>query len=450
MTLDLASGPVSKTLIVFVLPMATANLLQTAYSIVSMMVMGRFVGSTGLTAVSIGSEIITTLTFVAMGICSAGQIIISQFMGAGDRKSVSRTIGTMFTVMLLTPIVLSVVCIISVNTVLRLLNTPAEAFQMAREYCILCFAGLFFIFGYNMVSAILRGMGDSRHPLVFIAIASVSNLILAFIFVAGLGWEAYGAALATVTGQAISFIASIVLLYKRKEEFGFDFKLRSFKVDGFILRRLMRLGIPLCIQSAAINLSFMYVNSYIYAYGVVVTAVSSIGSRLGHIMNVVCGSLSTGGGTMVGQSLGAGRTERVPILIRFSLVVNIVFSLLFSALIALIPRQLFGLFNSDTEVLDMAIIYVAPAIVNNIGFALRAPYFSLINGVGHAKLNLAVGLLDGVVGRVGLALLLGISVGMGVTGFWYGSALAGYIPFIVGVIYYASGKWKTQKLLISR
>jgi len=413
-------------------------------------VMGQFVGSAGLTAVSIGSEITQTLIFMAMGLSGAGQIIISQFMGAGDRESVSRTIGTMFTVIMLSSLVLSAVCIIGVNTFLSLLNTPAEAFQMAREFILICSAGLFFIFGYNLVSAILRGMGDSRHPLMFIAIASVSNLILAIIFVAGLGWEAIGAALATVIGQAISFITSIILLYRKRAEFGFDFKLKSFRVDSFILKRLLRLGIPMCIQSAAINFSMMYVNSFINAYGVVAAAVTGVGSRISFIMSVVSGSLSMAGGSMIGQSLGAKKAERVPIVIRFSLVVNLVFASMLSALIVLLPRQMFGMFNSDPEVLDMAMLYVIPAVLNNYGFSLRAPFFALINGVGYAKLNLLVGLLDGVICRIGLALLLGIVLGMGVSGFWYGSVLAGSVPFLIGGTYFVSGKWKIRKLLIAR
>ncbi|MCL2408004.1 MAG: MATE family efflux transporter [Oscillospiraceae bacterium] len=450
MAMDLANGPVSKTLIIFAIPLAAANLLQIVSSIVSMVVMGQFVGSAGLTAVTIGSEITQTLTFMAMGLSNAGQIIISQFMGAGDRASVSRTIGTMFTVIMLSSLVLTAVCVIGVNTFLTLLNTPYEAFQMAREFVLICSAGLFFIFGYNLVSAILRGMGDSRRPLMFISIASISNLILALIFVSGLGLEAIGAALATVIGQAISFITSIIFLYRKRAAFGFDFKPKSFKVDNFILKRLLRLGIPMCIQSAAINFSMMYVNSFINAYGVIATAVTGIGSRIGFIMNVVCGSLSAAGSSMIGQSLGARKIERVPVVIRFSLIVNLIFASILSAFIVLIPRQMFGIFNSDVEVLDMAMLYVIPAVLNNYGFALRAPLFALINGVGYAKLNLLVGLLDGVICRISLALLLGIVLGMGVSGFWYGSVLAGYVPFLIGGTYFISGKWKTRKLLISR
>ena len=446
---DLTTGPVLKTLVVFAMPMILANLLQMVYNMVDMVVIGQFVGSAGLSAVSIGSDIIHMPTFMAMGFCNAGQVIISQYVGAGDRKSLSRAIGTMFTILLTLSLVLTAVCVIWSDTWLSLMNTPDEALDMARAYSLTCFAGLFFSFGYLLVSAILRGMGDSRHPLVFIGIAAVTNLVLDLVFVAVLGWAAFGAALATVIGQGISFITSIVFLYKRRNSFGFDFKLSSFKVDGFVFRRFMRLGIPMCLQSIAINFSMIFVNAYINAYGVIASAVSGIGGKLSLVPSVISSSLSTAGAAMVGQCLGAGRTERVPREVGYSMLINLGFASILTALTVLLPRQIFGLFNTDPEVLELAMTYVPCAVLSYYGFALRSPFFSLINGVGNAKLNLAVGLLDGVIGRIGLALLLGITVGMGITGFWYGNVLAGYIPFFIGGVYYVSGKWRTQKLLIS-
>ena len=449
MVRDLTTGPVSRTLVLFALPMLLANLLQTVYNMVDMVVIGQFVGSGGLAAVSIGADILHMPTFIAMGFCNAGQVIISQFVGAGDTKSVARTIGTMFTVLLLGSLALTVICFIGSDAFLNLMNTPAEVFSMARDYSLTCFAGLFFTFGYLLVSAILRGMGDSRHPLIFISIAAVTNLILDLIFVAVFNWSAFGAALATVIGQAISFIISIVYLYRHKESFGFDFKLKSFKVDRSIFKKYMKLGVPMCVQSVAINFSMLFVNAYINAYGVVAAAVTGIGGKLTLVTSVVSSSLSTAGAAMVGQSLGAGKTERVPRVISFSMLVNLVFASLLTALTVFMPRQIFGLFNTDPEVLEMALIFIPCAVLNYYGFALRAPFFSLINGVGNAKLNLSVGLLDGVVGRIGLAMLLGITAAMGIEGFWYGNVLAGYIPIIIGGVYYFFGNWKTQKLLIS-
>ena len=449
MVRDLTTGSVPRTLVAFALPLFLANLLQMVYNMVDMVVIGQFVGSSGLAAVSIGADIIHMPTFLAMGFCNAGQVIISQFVGAGDTKSVTRTIGTMFTILLSLSLALTAVCFLWADTFLGLMNTPPEAFALARDYSLTCYAGLFFTFGYSLVSAILRGMGDSRHPLVFIAIAAITNLILDLVFVAVFKWAAFGAALATVIGQSISFIISVIFLYKRKEQFGFDFKPESFKVDRFILSRFLRLGIPMSLQSIAINFSMIFVNAYINAYGVIASAVTGIGGKLSLVPSIVSSSFSTGGAAMIGQCLGAGKTDRVPRVISFSMLVNLTFATLLTLLTVLLPRQIFGLFNNDSQVLEMAMTYIPCAVLSYYGFALRSPFFSLINGVGHAKLNLSVGLLDGVVCRIGLALLLGISAGMGISGFWYGNVLAGYVPFFIGGAYYIFGKWRTQNLLIS-
>ena len=429
--------------------MLLSNLLQTTYNMVDMAIVGRFIGSAGLAGVAIGTDIMSLMLFVALGFCSAVQVIISQLVGASDKEAVSRSIGTFFTSLMILAVVLTAVCFIGVDTFLKLMNTPPEAYAYARTFILTYSAGIIFSFGYNLVSAILRGMGDSRHPLMFIAISAFTNLIFALLFVAVLGWGTFGAALATVTGQTLSFITSVILLYRNRSSFGFDFKPKSFLIDPVVLKKFLKLAIPMCLQSVMINFSMLFVNSFINAYGVVATSVTSIGWKIALMSTVISNSLSTAGAAMIGQSLGAGKSERVPRVIRFSMVVNVIYAVIFTTIIYLIPRAIFGLFNSETEVLDMAMLFVPVVILNIYGFAIRAPFMGLINGVGRPILNFCVAILDGVLGRIGLALLMGITLGMGINGFWYGAVFAGYIPIIIGIVYLASGKWKTAKLLLS-
>ena len=447
---NLTTGRVSKALIAFAFPMILANLLQAVYGMVDMVVVGQFTGRIGLSAVSIGSGILHMFTLLAMGLCTAGQVIISQYVGAGDSKSVSRSIGTMFSLVLLTSIGLTIIALIGAGVFLNLLNTPNEAYEPALLYCRTSFSALFFMFGYNLVSAVLRGMGDSRHPLVFIGIAAILNLLLDLLFIAVLSMETFGAALATAISQGLSFIISVVYLYKRRESFNFDFKPQSFKADKAILKRVLKLGIPLCLQNAAISFSVLFVNSFINSYGVAASAVTGIGEKLGTVTYVVTGSISTAGSSMIGQNLGAGKQERVSQIIGFAMLINVAFAAILTTLTALIPERIFGLFNNDSEVLAFGMQYVPCAILTYIGFALRSPFFALINGVGNGKLNLAVGLLDGVVCRIGLAILLGVALGIGIRGFWYGSVIAGYMPIFIGGAYYVSGKWRASTIIISR
>ena len=441
---DLTQGSVTRLLLIFAFPLLCSNLLQTVYNMVDMIVIGQFVGREGLSAVSIGGDVLHFLTFLVMGFSNAGQVILSQYIGAGNRDRIRGTIGTMFTVTFISAVGLTIVCYLGLDAFLHSMNTPAECFDYARQYGLTCVLGLVFIYGYNLVSAILRGMGDSKHPFIFIAVATVVNLVLDLVFVAGLGMGPFGAALATVIGQGVSFLWAIFYLYRHKESFGFDFKPASFKPDPEVLPKLIRLGLPMILQSAAINFSMLFVNSYINSYGVVASAVTGVGNKLGSITAVVTNALSTAGSSMVGQNLGAEKYHRVPKIIGVSMVIDLAFAALLSFLTICFPRTIFGLFNSDPQVLDMSMTYIPVAVLLYVGFAMRSPFFALINGSGNAKLNLIVGLLDGVICRVGLAMLMGLVMGMGIMGFWLGNAFAGYMPFLIGGVYFLTGKWKRR------
>ncbi len=444
---DLTEGSVTRLLLIFSFPLLCSNLLQTVYNMVDMVVIGQFVGSTGLSAVSIGGDVLHCLTFLVMGFSNAGQVLLSQYIGAGNRDRIRGTIGTMFTLILASALALSVICGVFLNNILQAMNTPAECLEYARQYSLTCIIGLIFIYGYNLVSAILRGMGDSKHPFMFIAVATVVNLVLDLVFVAGFGMGPFGAALATVIGQGVSFLWAISYLYRHRDAFGFDFQPASFLPDREVLPRLVKLGLPMCLQSAAIQISMLFVNSYINAYGVVASAVTGVGNKLGSITAVVTNALSTAGSSMVGQNIGAEKYHRVPKIIGISMVIDLTFALILSLVTVLFPRTIFGLFNSDPEVLSMAMTYIPVAVLLYIGFAMRSPFFALINGSGNAKLNLTVGLLDGVICRIGLAMLMGLGLNMGIMGFWLGNAFAGYMPFLIGGVYFLTGKWKTRKLI---
>ncbi|MBQ1887262.1 MAG: MATE family efflux transporter, partial [Firmicutes bacterium] len=190
---DLTTGNVTRTLINFAFPLFLSNLLQAVYNIVDMVVVGNVCGSAGMSAVAIGGDVLRLLTFISMGFSNSGQIVISQFMGAGLKDNVRKVIGTLFTFLIFASVVMGALCFIFRHAILTWLNTPAEAYPEAIRYTVTCIAGIVFIYGYNVVSAVLRGMGDSKRPFMFIAIAAVLNTVLDIWFVAGLGMQAFGA-----------------------------------------------------------------------------------------------------------------------------------------------------------------------------------------------------------------------------------------------------------------
>ena len=439
---DLTKGPVVPQLFRFALPLFASNALQAVYNLVDMVIVGNYIGKAGMSAVSIGGDILHLLTFVAMGFSSAGQVIIARSVGAGRRDEIRKTIGTMFSFLLGISLVISVICYALRFHVLRWLNTPSASEAFAMDYMVTCVCGLFFIYGYNIVSAILRGMGDSRRPFLFIAIAALLNTVLDVTFVKYLGMEVFGAALATVIGQAVSFLTALVYLYRRRESFGFDFHPESFRIDGHAFRRLLALGIPMAIQSAAISFSKIVLMSWINLFDVTYSALAGIFNKVNVVSGVISQSFTTAGSTMVGQNLGAREYKRVNRILLTILWVNLALAALGTAVMALYPQTVYAAFTPDTDVLAAAGVLTLPIIINFFGSATRSVSFSLINGSGRAKLNLAVAIIDGIISRMGLAALLGFALKWDCFGFWMGDSLAGLMPLVIGGIFYLSGRWR--------
>ena len=445
MVKDLTAGQVVPLLLRFALPLFVSNALQAVYNVVDMVVVGNYIGKAGMSAVSIGGDLLHLLTFVAMGFCSAGQVIIARAVGEKRPDDIRKTIGTMFTFLLSVSAAIAVLCYVLRASLLSWLNTPAAARDYAMDYLVTCVCGLVFIYGYNIVSAILRGMGDSKRPFLFIAVAAILNMILDVLFVKYCHMEVFGAALATVIGQGVSFLASLVYLYRRRISFGFDFKPASFRIDGPAFRRLLALGIPMAIQSAAINLSKILLMSWINMFDVTYSALAGIFNKLNTMCGVISQSFTTAGSTMVGQNLGARKYKRVNETLLTILLIGMGFAALFTAVMVLWPEGVYGMFTPDADVLSVAAVLTVPVILNFFGAGTRSVAFSLINGSGRAKLNLAVAIIDGMISRIGLATLFGFALRWDCFGFWMGDALAGFMPLVIGGVFYLSGRWRIRE-----
>ncbi len=440
---DYTSGPVARQLLGFAWPFMLSNLLQTAYNLTDMVVVGQYVGPAGLSAVGIGADLIHMYTFICMGFCNAGQVLISQYVGLQDRGSVSKIVGVMFTFILGLSLCLSAAGLAFVDQLMGWLNVPAQALTYCRQYTVCCTAGLFFLVGYVMVAAVLRGMGESRRPMVFIIIASVLNVILDLVFVSS-GMGPFGAALATVIAQGVSFVLCVGYLWRRRDRLGFAFHLKYLNPDRENLKKLLKLGVPMMIQSCAINLSMLFVSSRINVYGVTVSAVTSVGNKLSTVASIICQALSQSGATMVGQNFAARKFDRVGKALATAVGVGLCFTALLSAVMIAWPERVFALFDDDPAVLAMSHRYVLVAVLNFFGYALRGPSTALCNGMGFPMMNFVLGILDGVVMRIGLCVLLAESFGMGIMGYWLGGALAGFTFFIVMCPYFLSGRWKKR------
>ena len=298
-----------------------------------------------------------------------------------------------------------------------------------------------------MVSAVLRGMGDSKRPFLFIGIASIINLVLDILFTGIMGWGVAGAGYATIIGQGVSFIFSIFYLYRKKEEFGFDFRKESFRIDKKYSRMIFSLGMPMAIQSGCINISMLFVNSMVNDIDVIASASFGVGIRIDDIFNKVSQGIQFAAMPMVSQNIGAEKPRRAKQVVWYSWLYSSAFTVLIFVVYLLFGRELFMMFSDDPLVHDMAPTFVRAILWMFPALAVMRGSNAFIQGIGNARLGMVLSILDGVVLRIGLSWLFGIGVGWGFYGFVLGYGVAAYGCAVPGMLYFLSGHWKKRRTL---
>ena len=446
--LDMTEGNILHQLIRFAIPLLLTNLLQQLYNAVDMAVIGHYVGSAGTVGVSTGGEVMTLVTFLATAFGNAGQIYVAQLSGAKDNKSISETIGTSLVAMLTLALICMGISLVFCSQFLDWLNCPEEALEQAKAYMIVSSLGMPFIFGYNSIAGILRGMGEAKRPLIFVAVAAAANVLMDIIFVAMIPLEAMGTAIATVTSQLASFIAAAVFLYRKKDQFGLDFSLKGMRIRMNHLKVLLKLGIPLAANSALIHGTQIICSSHVNSFGLIASATNSIGNKVHKLINVFTNSINAGAGAMVGQNLGARKIDRVNKIVFTTMRLSACFAVLSGMIAIFFPRQAFSIFTNDPEVIEYGVTFLRIFLIVVVISPFQGSLSSVVTGSGNSRLSFISGLLDGVILRLGISFLLAYGFNMGVEGFFYGNALARLGPVTVGAIYFFSGKWKTRKLLI--
>ena len=444
---DFTQGKIPKQLLLFTLPFMASNALQVLYSTIDMMIVGRYVGTAGLSAVSQSSQIVNFATMVCLGVSNAGQVLVSQAIGSGKKESMNHIIGTLFSILVMMAAVFSTVILCFKSEILHLMHTPTESYKMATQYLVICISGLVFTAGYNMVSAVLRGMGDAKRPLLFIVVASVINLVLDILFIGVFGWGVAGAAWATIIGQAASLAFSVCYLYKHRYAFGFHFQKKSFIIDKKYAKMIIGLGAPMAVQSGFINLSMLFVNSMINKVGVVASATFGVGCRIDDIVNKVSQGIQYAAMPMISQNIGAKKQERAKQVVYFAWLYSGILTTFFMTLYICFGKQLFMVFSDDIQVHQMSKIFISAILWMFPAFAVMRGSGAFVQGIGNAKLSMVLALLDGVVLRIGLSWLFGTFFHLGFYGYVLGYALAPYGYAVPSMIYFVLGKWKNRKTL---
>lgn len=448
--LDLTEGSVLQKLLIFSVPIILTNLVQQLYSMVDLAVIGQFVGSEGSVGVSTGGELADWITPFAMGLSTAGQIYIAQLYGAKMNDKVKESIGTLLTMSLALSVVLMIVIITFSTPLLNLLNCPEEAFNQAKSYMIITAIGYPFIFEYNAVVGVLRGMGESKHPLEFISIAAVINIVADILLVTIIPLEAAGTAIATVLSQFGSFAASFWYMYKNKDKFDFELKPSYFKIDGHSAKVMAELAIPQVARSLFVRFSMSWVNANVNSYGLVVSAANSIGTKLQKFLEVFMQGVDTACAAMIGQNLGAQKQDRAAKTVWVSLAICLGIAAVSAFISLTFPKEIMGFMTKDEAVLALAPRYFQILSFAYFMSAITATFQAMVTGCGFVSLGFLIGFLDAIVCRIGISLFFLNVMHAGYESYWWGTTFSRVLPGVLCFAYFMSGKWKTRKLLTEK
>ncbi|WP_455436205.1 MATE family efflux transporter [Hungatella hathewayi] len=446
---DLTNGSIFKLLITFAIPIMLTGMIQQLYSIVDLMIIGQYVGSVGTVAVSTGGELADFVTPVASAFAMAGQIYIAQLAGASEHDKLKKAAGTLITMMLAMSLFFAVFTFLFRIQILHMLNCPEEAFSEATSYMLITAIGMPFIFGYNAVCGLLRGMGESQRPLLFVAVAATVNVVLDILLVAVFHMGAAGTAIATVCSQMGSFLAAYLFMYHRREQFDFKLSLSYFTVDRESMRIILTLGIPQLVRSIAVHGSMIWVKANINSYGLIYSSTYSIGNKIEKFVLLFSQGVTSASGAMIGQNLGAKKQDRVRKTLLTTLCVTLSIAFIGICLFLTIPHQLYLLFTIDETVADYGITFLRIMCVGCVVTTVAGTFKALATGSGAVKLCFMMGIMDGVC-RILVSLLFLYIFNQGPNSFYWGAALCEFIPFLMCFTYFISGKWKTQKLLSER
>lgn len=345
---DLTSGSVWRNIIDFSLPYLLSYFLQILYGLADLFIIGQFCGVGSITAVSIGSQVMHMLTVIVVGLAMGTTVVIARAVGANDSKAASATIGNTITLFMAFSLVLAVGLLCGVNRIVGAMSTPAEAVDGTVLYLTICFAGIPFIVAYNIIASIFRGMGDSKSPMWFIAIACVVNIVLDYVFIGFLGMDAAGAALGTTLSQTVSVVISLAVIKRRKS--GIRLEKKDLKPQHKAMGRVLKIGVPVALQDGFIQVAFIIITIIANERGLSDAAAVGIVEKVIGVLFLVPSAMLSTVSAVAAQNLGAGKQERARRTLLDATCIAVGFGIVSAVAMQFAARQTVGLFTHDEQV----------------------------------------------------------------------------------------------------
>lgn len=346
---DLTKGSVLKNVVYFSLPYLLSYFLQTLYGMADLFIVGQFEGKAATTAVSIGSQVMHMITVMIVGLAMGSTVSIGQAVGSGNKKQSSRCIGNTVTLFMALSILLTAVLLLLVDPIVSAMSTPEAAVEGTARYLTICFIGIPFITAYNIISSIFRGLGDSKSPMYFIAVACAVNIGLDYLFMGALGMGAAGAALGTTLSQTVSVIIALTVILKRKLV---SVSKEDFRPVKDTMGRILKIGIPIALQDGFIQISFIVITIIANRRGLTDAAAVGIVEKVMSFLFLIPSSMLSTVSALGAQNIGAGKKDRAVQAMRYAIFIAAGFGLVMAVLIQFIANPIVGLFTTDSAVIS--------------------------------------------------------------------------------------------------
>ena len=424
---DFTQGSILKKLVAFMMPVLGALILQAAYGAVDLLVVGRFGSTSGLSAVSTGSQVLNLVTFVVVQFAMGITVLIARYLGEKKPEKIGAVIGGGAIVFAIISVVLFIVMVCFAHPISILMQAPEEAVDLTASYVRICGGGIFFIVAYNLLSAIFRGLGDSKSPLLFVLVACIVNVIGDLALVAGLHMDAAGAAIATVSAQALSVVFAVVLLIKK--ELPFSIARKDFRLNPQC-KKFLKIGLPLALQEFLTQVSFLALCAFVNRLGLEASSGYGVACKIVNFAMLVPSALMQSMASFVSQNIGAGKKKRAKKSMFTGIGVGLVVGCLVFALVIFKGDMLAGFFTTDAAVIENGYAYLKGFALETIVTAILFSMVGYFNGNNKTIWVMTQGLIQTLLVRLPLAYFMSIQPNASLTKI----GLAAPISTMVGVV----------------
>ncbi len=403
---NFTQGNILRSLLLFALPVLLALFLQAMYGAVDLLIVGKFAASADVSAVSTGSQIMMTLTYLVSSFAMGTTILLGQQIGRGEREQGGRTVGTAIVMFAGIAALMTLLLVPLAPQLCSIMNAPREAFAQTVAYVRICGGGMLVIVAYNLIGCIFRGIGDSRTPLLTVAIACVCNIAGDLILCAGFNMGTEGAAIATVFAQVISVIVS--LLFIRRKKLPFDMKRSDLRIHLPSMKRMAGLGAPIALQDMLVSISFLIILAIVNAMGVVASAGVGVAEKVCAFIMLISSAFMQSISAFVAQNYGAGLMDRAKKALHYGATVSFVIGVGMFCLTFFHGDRLAGIFSPDPEVIAAAADYLKAYAIDCLFTAIFFCYTGFYNGIGRTTFVMAQGIIGALGVRVPVSYLMSL------------------------------------------